>query len=74
MHVALWLSESGVLTKRDMQNMQSRGVRELGLGTAALAHVYEFKEFNLQHIDFSEKKTKKIQYLIKNKKIYISSK
>ncbi len=34
-----WLSESGVLTKRDMQNMQSGGVRGLELGTAGLHHV-----------------------------------
>ncbi len=33
-----WLSESGVLTKRDMQNMQSRGVQGLGLGNAALTN------------------------------------
>ncbi len=31
-----WLSESGVLTKRDMQNMQSGGARGLELRTSAL--------------------------------------
>ncbi len=31
-----WLSESGVLTKRDMQNMHSGGARGLELRTAAL--------------------------------------
>ncbi len=33
-----WLSESGVLTKRDMQNMQSGGARGLELRTSALTH------------------------------------
>ncbi len=34
-----WLSESGVLTKRDMQNMQSGAARGLELGTAGQHHV-----------------------------------
>ncbi len=34
-----WLSDSGVLTKRDMQNMQSGGARGLELGTAGLHHM-----------------------------------
>ncbi len=33
-----WLSDSGVLTKRDMQNMQSGGAQGLELGTAGLHH------------------------------------
>ncbi len=34
-----WLSESGVLTKRDMQNMQRGGARGLELRTAGLNNV-----------------------------------
>ncbi len=34
-----WLSESGVLTKRDMQNMQSGGARGLELRTSVLDNI-----------------------------------
>ncbi len=34
-----WLSDSGVLTKRDMLNVQSREAREPEFGTTGLDHV-----------------------------------
>ncbi len=37
-----WLSESGVLTKRDMQNMRSGGARGLELRTSALVDTIWF--------------------------------
>ncbi len=40
MDLTSWLFESGVLNKRDMQNMQSAGMRELELRTTALSNAY----------------------------------
>ncbi len=43
-----WLSESGVLTKRDMQNMQSGGARGLELRTSVLVeHLHYFIIYTL---------------------------
>ncbi len=51
-----WLSESGVLTKRDMQNMQSGGARGLELRTSAeTAHGRDMKNeiWIWKYVDFS---------------------